>query len=325
MYATYNDTEIGTDNRDMAPVIEVENVYKSFGRVRAVEGIDLTVDEGEFIALLGPNGAGKTTLVEMIEGIQTPDTGAIRVLGLPWAGNEDVLHRFIGLSLQETRFIDRLTVRETLRMFAGFYGLGKSRVQEIMDTVNLAEKAHAYTMNLSGGQRQRMALGIALINRPKVLLLDEPTTGLDPNARRDIWSILLDLKKSSNTSLVLTTHYMEEAEQLCDTIMIIDHGKVLRKGTLEELLRGDTSAKIISFSFENPDLHRGRIEEECPFPIRWDSKNGRAAITVDSIEEDLPEFFGFINARGLRLHNMECRRITLDDLFTAMTGRRLSE
>jgi len=309
----------------MAPVIEVENVYKSFGRVRAVKGIDLTVDDGEFIALLGPNGAGKTTLVEMIEGIQTPDTGAIRVLGLPWAGNEDALHHAIGLSLQETRFIDRLTVQETLRMFAGFYGLGKSRVHEIMDTVNLSEKAHAYTMNLSGGQRQRMALGIALINRPRVLLLDEPTTGLDPNARRDIWSILLDLKKTADTSLVLTTHYMEEAEQLCDTIMIIDHGKVLREGTLEALLSDDSAAKIISFSFENPDLHRSRIEKECPFPIRWDGNNGRAAITVDSIEKDLPEFFGFINARGLRLQNIECRRKTLDDLFTAMTGRRLSE
>ena len=309
----------------MTPVIAVKEVYKSFHTVRAVNGIDLTVHEGQFTALLGPNGAGKTTLVEMIEGIQTPDSGEIRVLGLAWNGNEDRLHRAIGISLQETRFIDRLTVTETLRLFAGFYDLGKTRVYEIMDIVNLGEKADAYTVNLSGGQRQRLALGIALINRPKILLLDEPTTGLDPNARRDIWSILLDLKRHSNTAMVLTTHYMEEAEYLCDYIMIIDQGIVLREGTMDQLLSDDAADKIISFSLEPPHPPRVDIENNSPFPIHWHPGNSRGTITVSSVEADLPLFFDFINNRGLRLKNMECRRRTLDDLFTGMTGRRLDE
>lgn len=309
----------------MAPVIEVSNVYKSFRSVRAVRGIDLAVDEGEFIALLGPNGAGKTTLVEMIEGIQAPDSGEIRVLGLPWAGNGDFLHRAIGISLQETRFIDRLTVRETLRLFAGFYDLEKTRVLEIMETVNLREKADAYTVNLSGGQRQRLALGIALINRPRILLLDEPTTGLDPNARRDIWAILHGLKNDADTSLVLTTHYMEEAENLCDTIMIIDSGRVLKQGTLDQLLSEDGNEKIISFSLDFPLPPPEAIEKDSPFPLRWEARNGKGTVSITALEDDLPVFFRFLESRGLRLKTMECRRKTLDDLFTEMTGRRLHE
>lgn len=309
----------------MAPVIDVQNVYKSFNSVHAVRGIDLAVGEGQFAALLGPNGAGKTTLVEMIEGIQKPDAGTIRVMGKRWEGNEDLLHQAIGISLQETRFIDRLTVRETLRLFGSFYDLGKNRVSEIMETVNLREKAGAYTVNLSGGQRQRLALGIALLNRPTILLLDEPTTGLDPNARRDIWSILLDLKKHSNTSLVLTTHYMEEAEHLCDYIMIIDGGRVLKEGTLDQLLSEDHGEKIISFSLESPPPRRETVEKDCPFPVSWDAGKGKGAIALSDIEKQMPLFFQFLEARGMRLKNMECRRKTLDDLFTAMTGRRLHE
>ena len=172
----------------------------------------------------------------MIEGIQKPDRGEIMILGRKWKGNEDELHRAIGISLQETRFIDKLTVTETLRLFASFYRLGEERVDEIISTVGLEEKRRSYVVNLSSGQRQRLALGIALLNRPTILLLDEPTTGLDPNARREVWSILLDLKKQAETSLILTTHYMEEAEHLCDYIVIIDRGEILREGTLAELV-----------------------------------------------------------------------------------------
>ncbi len=309
----------------MTPVIEVKNVYKSFHSIRAVNGIDLTVGKGQFTAVLGPNGAGKTTLVEMIEGIQIPDSGEIRVMGHAWKGNEEALHRAIGISLQETRFMDRLTVWETLRLFASFYDLGKNRVSELIETVNLEEKTAAYTMNLSGGQRQRLALAIALLNRPKILLLDEPTTGLDPNARREIWAILLDLKRKSNTSLVLTTHYMEEAEHLCDTIMIIDKGVVLREGTMDQLLSEDAAEKIIAFSLDAPHPPRSHFENKCPFPVRWDSKNGKGTIALSSLEDQLPQFLSFLNACGLHLRSMECRRKTLDDLFTQMTGRRLNE
>jgi ABC-2 type transport system ATP-binding protein len=220
-----------------SPVIEVKNVWKSFKIVQAVKGINLQIPKGQFTALLGPNGAGKTTLVEMIEGIQKPDTGEITITGKHWKGNEDELHRIIGLSLQETRFIDKLRVTETLQLFASFFNLGKERVSEIIEMVGLEEKRKSYVVNLSGGQRQRLAIGIALLNSPAILLLDEPTTGLDPNARREIWDILHKLRKVSETSMILTTHYMEEAENLCDYIVIMHNGVILREGTLDQLLR----------------------------------------------------------------------------------------
>jgi ABC-2 type transport system ATP-binding protein len=172
----------------------------------------------------------------MIEGIQKPDKGEITIMGKHWKGNEDELHRIIGLSLQETRFIDKLRVTETLQLFASFFNLGNERVNEIIDIVGLEEKRRSYIVNLSGGQRQRLAIGIALINTPSILLLDEPTTGLDPNARREIWDILQKLKMVSETSMILTTHYMEEAEKLCDYIIIMDNGVILREGTLDQLL-----------------------------------------------------------------------------------------
>jgi ABC-2 type transport system ATP-binding protein len=217
-------------------VIEVKDVWKSFKTVEAVKGISLEIPKGCFVAILGPNGAGKTTLVEMIEGIQKPDRGEITIKGKKWYGNEEYLHTIIGLSLQETRFIDKLRVSETLLMFASFFNLGKSRVEEILKLTGLEEKRKSYVVNLSGGQRQRLAIGIALINNPEILLLDEPTTGLDPNARREIWDILKNLRISSDTSLILTTHYMEEAENLCDYIVIMDRGRILKEGTLEQLL-----------------------------------------------------------------------------------------
>jgi ABC-2 type transport system ATP-binding protein len=226
------------------PVIEVRNVVKSFKTVQAVRGINLRIYQGQFVAILGPNGAGKTTLVEMIEGIQKPDQGEIFILGKKWKGNEDELRNVIGLSLQETRFIDKLTVKETVKLFASFFELPDKRTDEIINIIGLAEKRKSYVVNLSGGQRQRLALGIALLNDPKILLLDEPTTGLDPNARREIWAILRELKERSQTSMILTTHYMEEAEKLCDQIVIIDNGLILKEGTLEELLAVENQDNI---------------------------------------------------------------------------------
>jgi ABC-2 type transport system ATP-binding protein len=176
----------------------------------------------------------------MIEGIQKPDKGEITIMGKKWKGNEDELHHIIGLSLQETRFIDKLRVSETLQLFAGFFNLGKERVNEIIDIVGLAEKRKSYVVNLSGGQRQRLAIGIALINNPLILLLDEPTSGLDPNARREIWEILRKLKEKVETTMILTTHYMEEAETLCDYIVIMDNGIILKEGTLQQLLEEET-------------------------------------------------------------------------------------
>ncbi|HYG18219.1 MAG TPA: ABC transporter ATP-binding protein, partial [Ohtaekwangia sp.] len=217
------------------PVIEIESVSKSFKDIQAVNDLSLTIYEGEFVALLGPNGAGKTTLIEMIEGIQKPDKGSIRILGMNWKEHEQALHHKIGLSLQETKFIDKATTQETLDLFASFYGLDAGRTEEILELVNLTEKRKAFTVNLSGGQRQRLAIGIALLNNPKILLLDEPTTGLDPGARREIWKILARLREHFKTTMILTTHYMEEAEVLCERILIMDKGRFLASGTLTEL------------------------------------------------------------------------------------------
>lgn len=218
-------------------MIEVREVYKAFKDVKAVDGISLYIGEGEFVGLLGPNGAGKTTLVEMIEGLRKPDSGEIRVLGRSWKTDERYLRSVMGISLQETNFIDKLTARETLRLFAGFYGLDRERMDEIIEKVGLSKKRNSYTMNLSHGQKQKLALGIALLNGPRILILDEPTTGLDPNARREIWRILKGLK-AGGTSLLITTHYMDEAEALCDRIVIMNEGRILVKGTLDDLLPG---------------------------------------------------------------------------------------
>ncbi len=230
-------------------MIVVENVSKSFKDVRAVQEVSLNVGGGEYVALLGPNGAGKTTLVEMIEGLRTPDSGSISILGKTWKHDERWLRGIMGISLQETRFIDKLTVREIMDLFAGFYGRGTGEIPDILEHIGLLEKSGSYSMNLSHGQRQKLALGIALINHPQLLILDEPTTGLDPNARRELWNILGDLR-SNGTSLILTTHYMEEAEYLCERIIIMNQGRILAEGTLEDLLRMHGAREIISFALE---------------------------------------------------------------------------
>lgn len=307
------------------PVIEVKNVWKSFKTVQAVRGIDLNIPEGQFVAVLGPNGAGKTTLVEMIEGIQKPDKGEITIMGKKWKGNEDELHKIIGLSLQETRFIDKLRVSETLTLFAGFFNLGSKRVNEIIEIVGLEEKRKSYVVNLSGGQRQRLAIGISLINNPAILLLDEPTTGLDPNARREIWEILKTLKERAKTSMILTTHYMEEAENLCDYIIIIDNGVILKEGTLEQLLEEDTNEKVVEFTTENSYLHTELTSSELPFIIHRGESDDKGSITLTDFENDLPAFMTFMKSRNIRLKHMECRRKTLDDLFISLTGRKINE
>ena len=216
--------------------IEIRNVVKSFKDVRAVRGVSLTIRQGEFVALLGPNGAGKTTLVEMMEGLRKPDAGDILIQGKNWKKHEKELRRIIGLSLQETRFVEKLTVRETLILFASFFRLGAKQVDRVIALTELESKQKSRVGTLSGGQRQRLALAVALLNDPQILFLDEPTTGLDPHARADFWHILKNLKEQGHTTLILTTHYMEEAESLCDKIIIIDEGVVLREGTLNELL-----------------------------------------------------------------------------------------
>ena len=306
-------------------IIKVRQVSKHFKEVRAVDNLDLEIQKGEYVALLGPNGAGKTTLVEMIEGIQWPDSGEITIKNMHWAHHQDELHHIIGLSLQETRFIDKLTVRETLKLFASFYDLNHARVDEILDLVNLEEKRKNYVVNLSGGQRQRLALGIALLNNPEVLLLDEPTTGLDPTARREVWNILTRLKEAYNTTMILTTHYMEEAAHLCEKIIIMDKGKILAQGTLDELLSKFTTGEVIGFKVSGP-LERDEIPETANIhKIDYDPQRRQGEIVVEDLVGYLPGFLAIIQEKGLQLTSLECRKMTLDDLFINMTGRRLHE
>lgn len=305
-------------------MIQITGVTKTFKKLTAVDNLSLEIRPNEYVALLGPNGAGKTTLVEMIEGLQFPDSGKIVIEGKTWKDDSYELRKMIGISLQETKFMDKVTVAETIDLFGSFYNLESTRVNEILELIDLAEKKDTYVSKLSGGQRQRLALGIALINNPSVLILDEPTTGLDPNARRDIWKILERLKREQGTTLILTTHYMEEAETLCDRIVIMDRGKIIADGTLESLLKLYAQGEIIEFKTlkelkvtldEIPGLLRQNINE-----IRT---SGR--IEVENTTIALPHFLNILQQEKVDLLDLECRRKTLDDLFISMTGRRLNE
>jgi ABC-2 type transport system ATP-binding protein len=312
----------------LPPMISIQHVTKTFKNLRAVDDLSLQIGAGEFVALLGPNGAGKTTLVEMVEGLQAPDSGQIEILGLNWRQHATTLRAKIGLSLQETRFVDKLTVRETLELFASFYGLPRARVGEVIGLTDLGAKAGTFTVNLSGGQRQRLALGVAIMHTPELLILDEPTTGLDPNARRDLWKILTDLKQQRGTTLILTTHYMEEAEQLCDRIVIMNAGKVLADGTLEQLLAQHSQGEIITFELASypPDLdtvlggvpgllahHRLNQASEATY---------KGQLLVEDLPQALPGFLDQLRAHQIGLAEIGSRKKTLDDLFVAMTGRR---
>lgn len=306
------------------PVIEIKNVSKSFKDLKAVDDLSLTIYKGEYVALLGPNGAGKTTLIEMIEGIQKPDQGNIRLLGMNWNDHAEKLHYAIGLSLQETKFIDKITTEETLNLFGSFYGLGQAKTEEILDLVNLQEKRKAYTVTLSGGQKQRLAIGIALLNDPKILLLDEPTTGLDPGARREIWKILERLRKELGTTMILTTHYMEEAEVLCERILIMDKGKFIAAGTLSELNaehgEGDLIEITFASHFDPEGLNLNSIKK-----MNWIIPHTKVQIFVDNIAEVLPAVISAAKTKNIKIEELSSRKMTLDDLFISMTGRHLNE
>jgi ABC-2 type transport system ATP-binding protein len=311
------------EQQNTRPIVTVEEVHKSFKEVHAVKGLSFEIGQGEFVAILGPNGAGKTTMVEMIEGIQFPDSGKIAIKGKQWSkANHSDLNKILGISLQETWFVEKLTVYETLNLFASFYRLPQSRVGEVIQLVNLEEKQKAYVKHLSGGQRQRLALGISLINYPEVLLLDEPTTGLDPNARRDVWKILTELKQKLKTSLVLTTHYMEEAERLCDRIIIIDQGKILAQGTLGELLNSCGFKEIIEISYlEKMDLALHKL----PGVFKVQQNGQGFMLEVEKIVLTLPVLLEESSKNKLTINTLECRKVTLDDLFISMTGRHLTD
>jgi ABC-2 type transport system ATP-binding protein len=270
----------------------------------------------------------------MIEGIREPDTGEILIKGKRLKDNKNELYNILGISFQETKFFEKITTLEILKMFASFYGATTLKVEEILSITGLLEKKHAYTKNLSGGQRQRLALGISLLNNPEILILDEPTTGLDPAARREIWDILMRLKSEKATSLILTTHYMEEAEFLCDRIIIMDHGKVIAEGALDDLLSSENMNNTVSFSVketipESVNLlslgNGGQTGKSNGLEIKWNIADRSAWVVLKDIKIDLPYLFHFLEINGLSIMDFNYHKPTLDDLFLAKTGRRLDD
>lgn len=217
-----------------APALVVRGLKKSYGDVRAVDGLDLEVSSGECFGLLGPNGAGKTTTVEICEGLLERDSGELQLLGMTWENDADSLRERLGIQLQDTQLSEKLTVTETLELFRSFYDRGRE-VTDVIDLVQLEEKRNARVGTLSGGQKQRLAIACALVGDPELLFLDEPTTGLDPQSRRQLWSLIEEFKATGRT-ILLTTHYMDEAEKLCDRVAIVDHGHIIAEGSPHELI-----------------------------------------------------------------------------------------
>jgi ABC-2 type transport system ATP-binding protein len=305
----------------MGQAIEVRQLVKRFDDVVAVNGVDLDVPAGACVGLLGPNGAGKTTTVEILEGLQEPTSGSVRVLGRSWADGASEIRARIGVQLQDTQLEGRLTVEETLRLFRSFYPRGIS-VDEAIRIVQLDEKRRASVKKLSGGQRQRLALATALVGDPELLFLDEPTTGLDPQARRALWEVIEALRGRGRTVL-LTTHYMEEAERLCDRVVIVDHGKVVAEGTPAELISRLGGAQLIELSSLpalEPDAWSG-----VPGLVGVRQNNGAAVLSVKELHLALPAVLAAAQARGSALARLSTRQATLDDVFLSLTGHSLRE
>jgi ABC-2 type transport system ATP-binding protein len=303
------------------PVISCKDLRKHYPDVKAVDGIDLEVLAGECFGLLGPNGAGKTTTIEILEGINTADSGDVRILGMTWKDNERELRERIGVSLQETQLAERLTVYETLRLFRSFYRNGPYP-DDLLQSLSLEEKRNSRVGKLSGGQKQRLAVACALVGEPDILFLDEPTTGLDPQSRLQLWEVVAGYRRRGGTVL-LTTHYMEEAERLCDRIAIIDHGQRIALGTPQELIARLEAPHIIEF-VTLPEMQESEFANISGY--HGATKRGdRWQLRVDSLAESVPQLLAIVEGRGAKLETLSTHAATLEDLFVALTGRELRD
>jgi len=305
----------------MPDAIACRNLRKYFADVKAVDGLDLSVANGECFGLLGPNGAGKTTTIEILEGLTEPDAGDVEILGLTWGKQERELRERIGISLQETQLTEKLTVFETLRLFRSFYRAGPDP-EDLLRDLSLDEKRDARVGKLSGGQRQRLAVACALVGNPDVLFLDEPTTGLDPQSRLQLWDIVQTFRKKGGTVL-LTTHYMEEAERLCDRVAIVDHGHLIALGTPNELIAKLQARNVIEFTSE-PPLDQAVVESitSCAGVT---PHHGGWLLRVHSLAEAVPGLINVVEQRGSKLVSLSTHEATLEDVFVSLTGRELRD
>jgi ABC-2 type transport system ATP-binding protein len=310
-----------------APVISCRGLYKQYtgrgGTVNAVNGLDLEIRRGECFGLLGPNGAGKTTTIEIFEGLLRPTSGDVQVLGMRWGENDNELRQRIGISLQETRFTEKLTVIETLVLFRSFYRNGKNPA-DVMDSVGLSEKAKSWIGKLSGGQRQRLAVACALVGDPSLLFLDEPTTGMDPQSRRQLWDVIRKLQNEGCTVL-LTTHYMDEAERLCNRVAVIDHGRIIAMGSPGELISGLGGEHIIEFALVNGTGILDDVLAGLPAVKEVRSDLNGIALTVSEPHIAIPALLGRLQSQKLELARLTTRQASLEDVFVSLTGRHLRD
>ena len=307
--------------------VRCRDLVKRYADVTAVDGLDLEVRRGECFGLLGPNGAGKTTTVEILEGLLEPTSGEVEILGRRWKTDEGWLRQQLGVSLQETFLPERLTVREILALFRSLFERGRD-VDAAIELVALRDKEHARYATLSGGQRQRLAVACALVGEPKLLFLDEPTTGLDPQSRRMLWDVVLAFKKQGG-SVVLTTHYMDEAERLCDRVGVVDHGKMIALGTPKELIDSLGGSQIVEITLgtdaEEALAALAAALRSSPGVQHARAQVGRVVLTVTELHVALPAVLAELRTLGHDLTNLSTHHATLEDVFVTLTGRALRE
>jgi ABC-2 type transport system ATP-binding protein len=306
---------------DTEAVIRVRGLRKRYGDVEAVAGIDFEVARGEIFGLLGPNGAGKTTTVEILEGLRSADGGDVSVLGVDVTRDSDAVKPRIGVSLQTASLYPKLTVTEVVDLFRSFYPHPRP-TNELIDALELGERHDAQTRNLSGGQRQRLTVALALVNDPELVFLDEPTTGLDPAARRSLWDLILGLR-ASGRSVLLTTHYMEEAELLCDRLAIMDHGRILEMGTVDELISKRFHERAVRF--DRLDGLTIAELEALPAVVSVKADDRETLLYTRDVGATIGALLDLTDARGLEPKDLAIRRATLEDVFLDLTGRALRD